>query len=85
MWDYRYSMMGYGIGWIFMLGILVLIILGIWALIRYIKGSSYRNMSNYHKNNAMDILNERYAKGEIGEDEYNKIKSNIESKKDKQM
>jgi uncharacterized membrane protein len=33
----NYGMMGYGFGWVMMIGILILIVLGIIALIKYIK------------------------------------------------
>lgn len=32
-----YGMMGYGFGWIMMIGLLVLVILGIMALIKYLR------------------------------------------------
>lgn len=32
-----YGMMGYGFGWIMMIGVLVLVILGIAALIKYLR------------------------------------------------
>jgi putative membrane protein len=71
-----YGMMGFGWGWLMMLGVLVLTILGVVALIRYLQNTSKNNTQpNY--SNALTILNERYVKGEISEEEYIKMKSQI--------
>lgn len=76
--SYGYGMMGYGWGWLMMLGVVALTVLGIMALIRYIHNSNRQVYQPGHSS-ALDILNERYAKGEIGEEEYNKKKSQISS------
>jgi len=41
----------------------------------------YNNFGNdgYSLNRSLEILRERYAKGEIGEEEYLKIKRNLEN------
>lgn len=75
---YGYGMMGYGWGWLMMLGVVVLTILGVVALVRYLHHPNKYN-TQPHSSSALDILNERYAKGEIGEEEYNKKKSQIKS------
>lgn len=61
-------MFGHGAGMFFWLIILVLII---WFLIRLISGKD----SNKEKVSPQDILAERYARGEIDEDEYKKRKA----------
>ena len=33
--------------------------------------------NNHHKDNSLNILNERLARGEISEEEYNKIKNTL--------
>lgn len=78
MMGYGYGMMGYGWGWLMMIGIAALTILGIVALVRYIQQSG---KSNYPAagNSALNILNERYAKGEITEEEYKSKKTEIKS------
>lgn len=77
---YGHGMMG-GFGGAFMiigmLIILTLAILGIIALVKYLRG--YRRVDFTQNDSAMQILNERYAMGEIAEEEYNKKK--IELKK----
>ena len=69
-----YGMMGYGWGWIMMLGILIIVVLGIIALFRYLQHS---NSSKNLGITAIDILNEKYARGEISTDEYNRKKTDI--------
>lgn len=69
---YGYGMMGYGWGWFMMIGIVVLTVLGIVALINYLQLST-RSFGR-SSNNALSILNERYARGEITEEEYNQKK-----------
>ncbi|MGB4661202.1 MAG: SHOCT domain-containing protein, partial [Mobilitalea sp.] len=68
-------MMGYGWGWFMMIGVVVLTVLGIVALINYLQLSSKTNERS--NNNALNILNERYASGEITEEEYNQKKSQL--------
>jgi len=72
---YGYGMMGYGWGWFMMIGVVVLTVLGIVALINYLQLSSKTN--GHSNNNALNILNERYARGEITEEEYNQKKSQL--------
>jgi putative membrane protein len=72
MMGYGYGMMGYGWGWFMMIGVVVLTVLGIVALINYLQPSSKTN--SHSNNNALNILDERYAKGEITEEEYNQKK-----------
>lgn len=71
---FNYDMMGNGTEWIFMFGILVLTIVIVFALFYYLKqtkGLDERSKST------LDLLNERYAKGEIDAAEYKKIKDQI--------
>ncbi|KAF5029223.1 hypothetical protein DSECCO2_650810 [anaerobic digester metagenome] len=75
MMGYGYGMMGYGWGWFMMIGVVVLTVLGIVALINYLQLSSKTN--GHSNNNALNILNERYARGEITEEEYNQKKSQL--------
>jgi len=58
----------HGIGMLFWLVILILVI---WFLVRLISGKG----NNEEKGSPRDILAERYAWGEIDEDEYKKRKA----------
>ncbi|MGO1369818.1 MAG: SHOCT domain-containing protein [Senegalia sp. (in: firmicutes)] len=56
------------------LGLIIVIIIG-YFLIKYFNENNNSNTSNsYRKSNPLDILNERYARGEIDEEEYNRKK-----------
>jgi putative membrane protein len=73
---YGYGMMGYGWGWLMMIGIFILMVLGIIALIRYLQHSARPDRQVTSKT-ALNILNERYARGEMSEEEYKAKKAEI--------
>ncbi len=73
---YGYGMMGYGMIMMAVMGIIAVLV--IVALVKYIQRSSRNHTSsNLISNNALSILNERYAKGEISDEEYQKKKTEI--------
>ena len=64
--------------WNWILPTILIVIIGI-AVYMIFKN---KKESNYtESNSALDILDERYAKGEIEEEEYNKRKKNIRASK----
>jgi len=76
-------MYGYGLGWgsmwgfglIFMVIVWGLVILGVVALVRWL--GSDKQWSSSDK--ALQILRERYAKGELGSEEYQTRKKLLEN------
>ncbi len=70
------NMMGWGFGifgWLFMLAFWALVILGIAALIRYLTTQS----QNQNGKTPLEILKERYAKGEINRKEFEEKKKDL--------
>ena len=55
------------------IAIVVLIIIGVVTLF----GRSNKNKHNERSNSSLEILKERFARGEISKDEYEKIRKNI--------
>jgi putative membrane protein len=78
---YGYYMMS-GLWGFMMMGFCLFVILVLALLYTFFKRQNYRgqssNFNSYqNNNNALNILNERYAKGEITIEEYRKIKAEI--------
>jgi putative membrane protein len=65
-----------GWGWFLWFGVIFLFVsnMGNW---RYAYRAHRKLEDGYPTKNAMDLLSERYAKGEIKQEEYMKIKSDI--------
>jgi putative membrane protein len=60
---------GMGFGWLFMIVFWGLVLLGIAALVRWLFVRPSGN-SGTERKTAVELLRERYARGEIGRDEY---------------
>ena len=69
---------GWGMGWIFMIIFWGLIIVGLIFLIRWLAGLS-RSRPSYDKtqDSALDVLRQRYAKGEINKEEFDQKKRDL--------
>ena len=73
-----FSGWGYGFGWLFMILIWLLIIVGIVAIVKWIVSASSGAQAP-QKRTALDILKERYARGEIDQAEFEQKRRDIES------
>lgn len=49
---------------------ILLLALVAYAAVKFSQDSYSRNNSKFDKNDALEILNQRYSKGEISDDEY---------------
>lgn len=65
-----------GFGWLFMLLFLGLLILGVSALIRWLPGEPSSRDATTQKG-ALQILEERYARGEIEREEFEQKKRDL--------
>ncbi|HYE09944.1 MAG TPA: SHOCT domain-containing protein [Patescibacteria group bacterium] len=69
-------MMGYGYGMMGGFGLIPLILIGliIFAVIKLTQSSNRNYINPTNNNDALDILNQRYANGEISDEEYTRKK-----------
>lgn len=65
-----------GFGWILMLLFWALVILGVAALVKWLAGGMGENRRPPEKG-ALQILEERYARGEIGREEFEQKKHDL--------
>ncbi len=72
--------MGYGMGfgWIFMVLFWALVIFGIVVLAKWLFSTGGSGAFRGSGKSALDILKERYAKGEISRDQYEQMRRDLE-------
>ena len=59
------------------LGLLALVIVGIVAGLRWLTKGAGQHAAGSRSDSALDLLRERYAKGEIGRDEFQRIRQDL--------
>lgn len=64
---------GFEWGWILMIAVMALIVLGVILFVRY----TARNQLEANKSNPLDVLKHRYAKGEITKKQFDEIKKDL--------
>lgn len=82
MWGYNDGGMGsfgFGFGWIFMILVWVLIIVGIVALIKWLMSQARQGGGSGDEKSPLEILKERYAKGEMDRREFEEKKKDLMS------
>lgn len=77
-YNYGFGIMGMGIVFLIILAVLALLAVAVILAVRYLKRPGNTAFPMQH-GRSLDILNERYAKGEITEEEYKKMKDNLKS------
>jgi putative membrane protein len=75
------GMMG-GLGWMWLMPVFWLIVpvLIIWAIVALVRGTSRSGSSasgSSHAESALEVLNKRYARGEINKEEYEEKKKDL--------
>jgi len=65
---------GWGMGWWWIIGLIIIVA----VVLTLVKSMNTNSSSNPHSGkSALDILKERYARGEIDNEEYKKKKSDL--------
>lgn len=67
---------GMGLGWLFMILFWALVIAGLVALVKWLTRQDSTGAAGGHRA-ALEILQQRYARGEIGRDEYEQKKRDL--------
>ncbi|GIW26250.1 SHOCT domain-containing protein [Meiothermus sp.] len=70
-WPYGYGMMG-GCGWLGMLVQLAVLVLLVYLLVR-----AFSRPSSEGRDRALDILRERYARGELDKESFERMKRDL--------
>ncbi|MFA6863494.1 MAG: SHOCT domain-containing protein [Dysgonamonadaceae bacterium] len=67
--------MGYGMGWWWIVGVIIMVAI-VWMVVKMINQTNHSNTQLGNKS-ALDILKERYARGEIDKQEFEERKNNL--------
>ena len=71
------EMLGNGGGWLMMLGGLIFIAVIIYVIYK-VANKTNTHGAHFSENSAVKILDERYAKGELSDEEYKAKKANLQ-------
>jgi putative membrane protein len=84
MWGYGYNMMGVGWGWLMGSVILILLVLAVIVILRVVPRHAGEASASTHPNHGASptprqILDERYARGDITTEEFRERLQNLDS------
>ena len=65
--------MGFGMGWWWIIGLIIIVFI-VWIVVKALNQNSRRRFDN---KSAIDILKERYARGEIDKEEFEQRKKDL--------
>ncbi len=65
--EHGFGTHGWGMGFGWLIGLIILVII-IWLVVKVVNQNNTSNQS--HNKSALDILKERYARGEISKEEF---------------
>ncbi|NQU80344.1 MAG: SHOCT domain-containing protein [Bacteroidetes bacterium] len=69
-----YGMHGWGMGWWWIIGIIIIVAI-VWMVVKTMNKTS--NINHTSGKSPLDILKERYARGEIGKEEFEEKKRTL--------
>jgi len=72
------GMMGYGWGYMFLVPLAFLVLIGVGAYYLMTESTRTSRSASSQRERPLEILKERYAKGEIAREEYLKMKKELE-------
>ncbi len=75
---YGYGMMS-GWGILMMVLLVILIVIIVYAVIKLVQGGNNSGTTSNGKDEALEILDQRYAKGELSDEEYQQKKKILKS------
>lgn len=78
MMDDMHGWCGMGFGWVSMILFSALVVAGLVILVRWLAAQSSASKGEQSKT-ALEILQERYARGEIGREEFEQKKQDLKS------
>ena len=67
---------GIGMGWWWIIGLIIVVVV-VWAIVKGLGQNNQSTNKNIPKS-ALDILKERYARGEIDKEEFEERKKNLQ-------
>jgi len=68
---------GIGMGWWWIIGLIIVVVV-VWAIVKGLNQNNQSAANQSTKKSALDILKERYARGEIDKEEFEERKKDLQ-------